>query len=156
WGSDRVGQLGTGGGRTSTPARVMLDSHAVGTAATDHTCWITQGGGRHCWGWNGNGQLGLGTVESTAYDLPTEGPDGDPSFAALDAGWYFTCGLTRDRRIWCWGSNDRGQSGVDPGVDDPVPTPTAVDDATDWASIAAGGFHACATKSDGTLWCWGM
>jgi len=26
---------------------------------------------------------------------------------------------------------------------------------SDWDTLSAGDFHACATKRDGSLWCWG-
>src|SRR4029079_9700588 len=33
--------------------------------------------------------------------------------------------------------------------------PVQVGTGTSWASIAAGYDHTCATRSDGSLWCWG-
>lgn len=156
WGSDRVGQLGTGGSAAPTPQAVELSSSSTGAAATDHTCWLTQAGERRCWGWNGNGQLGLGHVDGSPFETPVAGPEGEPDWASMDTGWYFTCALTRDGRVFCWGSNDRGQVGVPTDVEDPVPSPTQVGDGSDWASVAAAGFHACGIRNGGTLWCWGM
>ncbi len=155
WGSNRVGQLGTGGASTTAPVRVDLDGWAEGTAAQDHTCAVKIGGGRACWGWNGHAQLGLGRTENRATSRPVDAPDGDPAWSALASGWFHTCGLTRDRRVACWGGNGRGAAGQ-PLAMERVESPAFVDGAADWTAVAAGGFHACGLKSDGTLWCWGM
>lgn len=156
WGSNRVGQLGTGGGATASPALVDTGASLLGTgvAATDHTCWLL-GADRYCWGWNDNANLGLGHTDGSPFTTPQPPPSGDPAWDALDSGWYFSCGLTQDGRVLCWGGNSRGESGVDPATDR-VATPTAIDDGTDWIELGSGGFHSCAIKRDGTLWCWGM
>jgi alpha-tubulin suppressor-like RCC1 family protein len=33
--------------------------------------------------------------------------------------------------------------------------PTQIGSGTGWAAVTAGGRHTCATRTDGTLWCWG-
>lgn len=155
WGGNRVGQLGTGAGSTTTPTRVDLSGWAETTAAQDHTCAVLIGGARTCWGWNGNAQLGNGAVERRAIGRPTPAPAGDLSWSTLASGWFHTCGLTRDRRLACWGSNSRSAS-AEPAAAEAVVLPTPVDDSTTWAGVTAGGFHSCGVKSDGSLWCWGM
>jgi hypothetical protein len=155
WGGNRVGQLGTGAGSTTTPTRVDLDGWAETTAAQDHTCAVLIGGARTCWGWNGNAQLGNGAVERRAIGRPTLAPAGDLSWSTLASGWFHTCGLTRDRRLACWGSNSRSAS-AEPAATEAVVLPTPVDDSVTWSGVTAGGFHSCGVKSDGSLWCWGM
>ncbi len=154
WGSNRVGQLGSAGDGAVTPRLVDVGALSAGTAATDHTCWLEWTGTCHCWGWNGSAQLGLGTSEDRIYDAPVEVGTSDPGFVAIDSGWYFSCALTADGRIFCWGNNERGACAQDPAID-LVPTPTAIDDASDWIQVTAGGFHACGIKRDGRLFCWG-
>jgi alpha-tubulin suppressor-like RCC1 family protein len=155
WGGNRVGQLGTGGSSTTSPVLVSRTGWSEGTAGQDHTCAIKIGGTRSCWGWNGHGQIGTGTTASAQQRTPLDAPDGDPEWASLSAGWFFTCGLTKDRRIGCWGLNDRGAC-AQPIDREKVPTPTMIDESSDWSAVAAGGFHGCGLKSDGALYCWGL
>ena len=65
WGRNRDGQLGDGGARTDRPApvKVALDGAVrdIGAGAT-HTCGVTRDQEVVCWGSNGRGQLGDGTV----------------------------------------------------------------------------------------------
>ncbi len=62
----------------------------------------------------------------------------------------------------CDGCSDDGEDGAgDFGIVDETPFDVGTDDAENiaveqiWESIAAAGRHTCATKDDGSLWCWG-
>lgn len=81
-----------------------------------------------CWGYNGpNDQLSF---------IP-----GLPVFAGLALGGDHVCGWEASGKIWCWGTNDRGQT---------------IDQDPELAiQVAAGDKHNCAVRPDGTLWCWG-
>jgi alpha-tubulin suppressor-like RCC1 family protein len=66
-----------------------------------------------------------------------------------------TCALKTDGTLWCWGGNSDGQV-ANGTTADPVWLPeqvTALGNTV--VDVAAGGFHNCALKADGTLWCWG-
>jgi len=69
--------------------------------------------------------------------------------------------------LWCWGTNANGILGVDtsslsgsstPGWENTGATtpflPVGGDDTT-WLQVATGYKHACAIRSDQSLWCWG-
>jgi serine/threonine protein kinase/alpha-tubulin suppressor-like RCC1 family protein/uncharacterized protein YjdB len=65
WGRNRDGQLGDGGARTDRPLPVKVAFAGalrdIGAGAT-HTCGVTRDQEVVCWGSNGRGQLGDGTV----------------------------------------------------------------------------------------------
>ena len=91
-------------------------------------------------------------------------------WASISTGGRFTCGVRTDGSAWCWGNNHYGQLGdgvqihpdvcdtlADPPMDDCSPSPVPVASLfSDVTSISAGSVgHACASKSDGSAWCWG-
>ena len=100
WGDNQYGQLGDGT-RTQrvTPTPVIgLDSGVAGVAAGySHTCAVTTGGGVLCWGYNQYGQLGDGTTTQRVTPTPVSGLG--TGVAALAAGRYHTCALTRPEAL---------------------------------------------------------
>jgi hypothetical protein len=93
----------------STVARVRVETVALGliAAGQNHSCGITQSGDAYCWGYNGEGQLGDGT--NTFSNSPVK-VSGTLSFRSIDAGRYFSCGLS-GTSAYCWGDNGNGNLG---------------------------------------------
>ena len=84
------------------------------------------------------------TVEITVKSL---------TFVDVRANGSFTCGITTDALVFCWGNNFRG------GLGDPNrPSghhPRMVAGPTRVRSVATGESHACSLDEDGTAMCWG-
>lgn len=145
------GQLGNGTKDSSrTPAAVpgMTNVTAI-TASLVHNCAV-QGDGTWCWG--ASQLVGDGTVEERLSPVKVS----STVFAELSSGFDHTCGREAGGAVWCWGSNNRGQSGD--GATIKVsdyrlsPAKSLVTDAT---LLSAGMFHTCVhTKTKRTL-CWG-
>jgi len=80
-----------------------------------------------------------------------------PGASATDtiaSGRAFTCAITTDGHVACWGKNAYGQLGHD--TSEPFnPTPTLVTGLDEVVSIAAGMAHVCALRQSGQVWCWG-
>ena len=77
---------------------------------------------------------------------------------SIAAGSLFTLALKADHTLWAWGNNDSGQLGVTlPGGNSfDYRTPLQVNQDHNWFSVAAGGSHSAALKTDGSLWGWGL
>ena len=116
-----------------------------------HACGLTRSGTAYCWGENLSGQLGLGT--SSEIEPQPRAVAGGLTFTTLVAGDAFTCGLTTDQRMYCWGDNTLGQLGIDSTTARSFPTAVATHERI--ATMAAGFRHACATATSGTTYCWG-
>ncbi len=123
-----------------------------------HGCGIDQARKLFCWGMNHRGQLGNG-VTSATIALTPQPVSGDMTWRQVSAGGYIsgntlvgsTCAVSTDDALYCWGSNDHGQLGLDvPGM---VTSPALVTDS--WESVDVSTHGACGVKKDGSLWCWG-
>lgn len=102
------------------------------SAGYNHTCVIASAR-VHCWGNNDNGQLGNGTTtDSTvpvAVTVSSASALSNKEVIDVSAGYYFTCALSSDGSVACWGRNDSGQLGNDNRQN--KSTPVAVSRATD-------------------------
>ncbi|OGG62076.1 hypothetical protein A3C87_02180 [Candidatus Kaiserbacteria bacterium RIFCSPHIGHO2_02_FULL_49_34] len=158
WGSNDAGQLGLGDttARTS-PTQVGIDTNwqyvtggASVTSSLGFSIGIKQDGTLRAWGYNAEGQLGLGdtTNRSTRTQVGTE-----TNWKSVVAGTAHVAALKTDGTLWVWGWNSSGQLGL--GDTTNRSTPTQIGTATDWKSVVTGNVHTLAIKTDGTLYAWG-
>lgn len=130
----------------------------------DHGCAVADGV-PHCWGANGYGQLGRGTVDPDWWvirgipaPVAMNGELAGKSFSKLavsDAG--VSCGLV-DSSVYCWGNNEYGQIGIG-STDDYVLAPSKIagplagKNVTD-VETKGWGESVCAI-ADNEVYCWG-
>ena len=144
-------------------------------SGTQHVCALLVSQAVYCWGLNGVGQLGLGTV---AAPLGKVGDDETPSsvgpvplgnFVAthIYAGGMRTCVQNEAGDLRCWGAGGVGQLGY-PGVSNIGDTQTP---GLAWAidanmgdielggpivHLSMGAAHSCAILENGEVRCWGL
>lgn len=143
---------------SATPAAPPAGWSAV-SAGLQHTCAVGSNGTLWCWGLNRHGQLGNATGVETGNAYPTPARVGSATtWTSVSAGDDFTCGIQSPGTLWCWGRNKYGQIARAANADTelPNPAPVQVGTADTWTSVSAGGNSACATRSNGTVWCWGL
>jgi len=72
WGNDLFGQLGDGMTGSTSPSPVPIAgnlSFLDVNGGSDHSCGVTTAHIAYCWGYNGNGQVGTGSIGGT-YPTP--------------------------------------------------------------------------------------
>lgn len=156
WGMNEDGQLGLDHTFPRLlPTRVPGAWDGVLTR-DDRTCAFGASDGQlYCTGENNDGELGIGDTADRWTLTLVPPPSGATSWTSVALGADFTCAVDSASRLWCWGFNHDGQLATGASSDDPNPDPLRVEDDTDWVSVCAGDTHACAIKSDGSLYCWG-
>jgi alpha-tubulin suppressor-like RCC1 family protein len=155
WGDNGHGQLGDG---TTTRNAIALDvidltsGIAAVSAGDSHTCGLTTTGGLKCWGANGYGQLGDGTISSRANSGDVAGLTSGG--AIVTAGWSHTCAVTTAGGAKCWGANNNGQLGDGTYTDRLTPVDVVGLSSGIRATVARSA-HTCALTTTGGLECWG-
>ena len=168
WGNNSSGQLGYGMFNSSTPVQVVgydggefLDNVVSVSAGAYHSLALLSDGTVRAWGYNGDGQLGDGTGNSSSSPVRVVGFDGRGvlnNVVAVSAGSYHSLALLSDGTVRAWGYNGYGQLGD--GTNNtrtsrvPVVGPGGgvLDNVV---AVSAGDSHSLALLSDGTVWAWG-
>ena len=161
WGANQYGQLGIGvADEAAHPVpqivRGGLKFKSLSVGA-NHTCALTDLGTAYCWGQNSFGQLGIGSLVSSATPVQVAGK---LTFGSVDAGSTHTCGITMSGIAFCWGGNWHGQLGVGSfDGEERYPccrtTPIPVAGQFAFSSVLAGGIHTCGLATDRKVYCWG-
>jgi alpha-tubulin suppressor-like RCC1 family protein len=155
WGWNGNGEIGDGT-TTSHPAPVGvigLTSGVIAIAAgSAHTCALTDAGAVKCWGYNGKGQLGDGTL--ITHHEPVQVAGLSSGVTALVAGDDHTCALTGAGAVKCWGDNTYGQIGDGTVINRQTPTDVS-GLGSGISAIGAGGDNTCAITDAGAARCWG-
>lgn len=181
WGRNDWGQLGQedddargdDAGELADLRAINLgaDSVVVGlTSGSRMTCALLDTGAVKCWGYNGNGRLGIGSSGNRGNE-PDEMGDALPavqlggSAIALASGGLgsacTTCALLADQTVKCWGFNGDGQLGqghaspIGGDNQDMGKNLAPIDLAGQATAIDVGNSHVCAILTDGAVKCWG-
>lgn len=162
WGTNTNGELGVGFVSERQDAPVSVASQASFEAIAGNpnfgkqTCGLTFDGQIYCWGQSVD-QLGAQTTgssdTSTPIRIPTSVGNEQVAFSQVDLGGLTLCGISTDRRAYCWGRNGSGQLGD--GSSEPRTEPGAVQLTGTAKYISVGIKHACATMDSGKAFCWG-
>ena len=140
-------------GPFSSGAMAVPSGFALGRA---HTCAIRDGA-PWCWGLNGSGQVGDGSVVSRDVPVAVSGFGDAARMVSIAAGWNHTCAVSEEGALYCWGLNSDGQLG-DGSVDNrttPVVVPGFGSTPRRVRGVVAGRLHTCALTERGRVWCWG-
>ena len=132
----------------SLVAAIVLSATCI---ADSPSAWATGAHGVFGWGSNQEGQLGNGAVAGSDVPGPVIGLN---SATALAGGAGFSVAILSGGAVVVWGDNANGELG-DGGYEPRGEVPVPVVGLTNVAAVAAGGSHALALLSNGTVVAWG-
>lgn len=156
WGGNNYGELGIGSTNVyrDVPTRVGTNNDWTSISAgrwfslalkADGTLWS--------WGYNHDGQLGLGT--NINHNTPQQIGSAD-TWVNISCGDYHSLALMADGSLWSWGSNLFGESCTGSSgniIWAPVRAATV---GNNWVDIGTGYSNSFALRADGTLWSCGF
>jgi alpha-tubulin suppressor-like RCC1 family protein len=183
WGDNSFGQLGLNilapavgdvAGEMSTLTDSELGTRRIAqvVAGADYACAIlgsTTPGAVKCWGYNGDGNLGVGDTNNRGDDAGETGT-GLPTLALgtgrtakwLAAGDGHTCAVLDNNTLKCWGRNDMGQEGYGDFTTRLSPSASTINlgtgrtvHATVAYPVSAGNEHTCVILDNSQIKCWG-
>jgi E3 ubiquitin-protein ligase HERC3 len=182
WGNNFEGVLGveTSGALGDDPDEMgvsfsFVDLGSKGECAdvsvgAGHVCALLISGSLKCWGWNEDGQLGLGDRRSRGAKkadlgeaLPTVDVGRGRLVKGVSVGQKHTCAILDDDTLKCWGDNEFGQLGLGDTrsrggapveMGDALPRVDLGSSRT-VRSVAASDQHTCALLDDDSVKCWG-
>jgi len=145
-GLNTSGQLGDGTTTSNaSPELITLPGQTIANlaAGAQHSLLLTNAKDLWVSGYNGNGQLGDGTLvaKSTPFKLTA-------NIAGMAGAVFHSAYLKSDGTLWTFGGNDSGQLGNGTTTDSATP----VQVATGVIDVALGNHQSFFLKSDGTLW----
>lgn len=118
-------------------------SYVSVAAGARHTCALDDEGRTYCWGFNGDGQLGVASGPEAGFRpgrLPTE-----LRFVSLAAGSSYTCALTGAGELFCWGTGPWGIFALPERI-----TPDRV-----FSAVESRFGHVCGITAEGGVACLG-
>ncbi len=154
WGDNSSGSVGIGSSAAvvSTPtivpglSGIKQINVGYGGANNGAVCAIDSHNQAWCWGYNANGELGLG--DATNRTSPVLIP-GLTNVASIASPFNTTCALIKDGTVKCWGDNTYGQLGS--GNNTKSLVPVSVLGITNAIELSVGGQHACVRTRDGLI-----
>ena len=174
WGDNEIGQLGYGttAEYRYTPTEITSNFN-LNTGETiinislggDHSSAITSEGRIFAWGFNGFGQLGIGTA--TNYE-PNRTPieitsnfnlNTGETITSMSLGYTHTSAISSEGRVFTWGSNSGGRLGDGTIVSKYMPTEITssfiLNTGETIIGMPLGYTHTSAITSEGRIFTWG-
>ena len=121
WGEGQFGQIGNSStSDVNQPTQVLSTGALNGLSlkmisnSYSTVCVVASNDLGYCWGNNGNGKTGDGTVISprtVPVAVDTSGALSGLTLRSIDTGDAHTCAVASDDNIYCWGANSQGEIG---------------------------------------------
>ncbi len=151
WGWNHIGQCGVNSTAVNITGRFQIGVDTEWStnfsAGGGHVLATLNNGWLYAWGYNSNGQLGIGSDTNQIQPLYV-----NSGFDKIASGGSHSIALSTSGVIYTFGNSNYGQLGLGATLTANIPTITS---ASNWSKVISGQFHSLAINSDGTLWSWG-
>ncbi|XBH22720.1 hypothetical protein V5R04_05730 [Jonesiaceae bacterium BS-20] len=159
WGINSNGELGNGTTEYSiAPVKALLPDGVSATAIAPgggFTLALGDDGNSYAWGANWFGNLGDGTLVDRLTPIQVKAPQG-VTFTQISSGRAHILALGNDGNTYAWGSNAKGQLGVDSAAEfQALPMKVQTPQGIKFTQVAAGFEHSVAIGDDGRTYAWG-
>jgi len=105
WGDNSFGQINNSGVKAiTTPTEIIVpEASKISEVSVghQHVCALKENKNLYCWGDNTLGQTGVNSDEKQ-IKTPTL-VQGDIKFNSITISDYSSCGITSDKKLYCWG-----------------------------------------------------
>jgi len=160
WGRNDYGQVGNGGSANQpTPIKIIdVNSGVIGiSAGSNHSLALKSDGTVLAWGLNSSGQLGDNSTTNRNIPVQVFGLGTNSGVTMVKAGGSHSLAVRSDGSVLAWGLNTNGQVGDNSATTMRIiPVTVAnIGVASPVISVATGGYHSMAVKSDLSLLVWG-
>ncbi|XP_061463580.1 RCC1 and BTB domain-containing protein 2 isoform X3 [Rhineura floridana] len=161
WGYNNSGQVGSGStANQPIPRRVTscLQNKIAINIACGQMCSVAviENGEVYVWGYNGNGQLGLGNSANQPTPCRIAALQGI-HVRRVACGYAHTLVLTEKGMLYAWGANSYGQLGTGNRSNQSYPAPVTVDKDRVIEIAACHSAHTSAAKTQGgQVYMWGQ
>lgn len=173
WGSNTQGQLGNNTitntnvpvlVKKTDPTDLLYNRNIVQVSVGNfHSCALDDQGYAYCWGRNIEGQLGNSSTINSRVPVmvSTSGVMAGKFITKISTSDRGTCAVSSDGEGFCWGLGTSGQLGNGMFVDSIVPVKVSNSIGNELygkvlVDIKMGQAHACATSTEGKIYCWGL
>ncbi|XP_028903699.1 RCC1 and BTB domain-containing protein 2 isoform X2 [Ornithorhynchus anatinus] len=161
WGYNNSGQVGSGS-TANQPIPRRVTSCLQNKIATNIACGqmcsmaVVESGEVYVWGYNGNGQLGLGSSGNQPTPCRIAALQGI-RVQRVTCGYAHTLVLTDEGQLYAWGANSYGQLGTGNKSNQsyPIPVPVEKDRIIEIAACHSAHTSAAKTQS-GHVYMWGQ
>ena len=154
WGSNMMGQLGSGYGWSTTyytPTQVgTANNWVMVSVGTANAMAINSYGELYLWGKNESGDLGIPGLAAGEFVTPTK--VGGSDWAYVSAGNGYAVAIKTNGTLWAWGDIGGTYSHGDMGFTSQITAPVQVGTDSDWKIVSGGVGHPLGIKTNGTLW----
>ncbi len=162
WGNNGSTNLGNGTSTDSSIPVYVLDTNGEKiqnivqiSRGNDVALALTKDGEVYSWGYNGYGQLGIGSTTNSSYAVKVKEPTGKGTIKGIIevfSGMYHSTLLAEDGTVWAMGLNDAGQIGDGTTSQRNLPVQSKI---TQVDKLVISSHSQMAIKEDGSFWTWG-